>query len=371
MTVATTTDRAGMAQRESDNEIAASFRAAVHIYGGLGAPLYSTLCIRAADDPAMLDLASYALENGRPIHVFTAVHYLLLRDPSDPLSRFYATLTENPAPPEDAYPAFAAYCARHRDEILALMKVNTVQMTYVERCRSMVAPFTQIAAEAGEPINLIEIGCAAGILLTFDKYAYILNSRGRVGSASAPLTLEGELRGDPPLRIPKIGTRTGLDLHVVDVNSEEQRRWILASTYPENREQQKRLVTALDVVAQTDIAMHEGDALALLPGLLASMPSPLCVYHSACLMYWSTEAKDKLNNLLKDASRDRDIYRLSLEPSEQWDKWSLGRADNPFEAKNGPPMTGETIITKYSRGNAEKRVVARHSPDYGTIAWIG
>ena len=276
---------------DSPEEVAASFRAAAHIYKGMGSPLYEVFCLKGADDPDMIALASNAMANGRAIHIFTAVHHLLLRNPNDPLSRYYPTLTDNPTPPDGAYPAFARYCAEHRGEILQLLKTHTVQMTYVERCRSLVTPLSVIAQQAGEPLNLVEIGCSAGVLLTFDKYAYDLRGQGAVGPADAALTLTGELRGGPALRIPKIGTRTGLDLRVVNVKSEEERRWILASTYPETREQQVRLAKALDVVAATDIRMLQGDALDLLPRVLAETPGPLCVYHSACLMYWSPEAQ--------------------------------------------------------------------------------
>jgi hypothetical protein len=357
----------GDAQMEA---VAASFRAAAHIYGGLGSPLYEALCINAADDPDIVSLASNAMGNARPIHVFTAVHYLLLRNPDSPLSRYFRTLTEDLAPPDKAYPAFARYCAEHRDEILQLMKTHTVQMTFVERCRSLVAPMSLVAAQAGEPLNLVEIGCAAGVLLTFDKYAYDLDGRGRIGPANAPVTLSGELRGGPSLRIPKIGTRTGLDLHTVNVNAEDERRWILASTFPELHEQQARLATALDVVAETDITMLQGDALDLLPGILAATPSPLCVYHSACLMYWSADGKAALNTLLMDASRDRDIYRVGLEPTEHFDAWSQGRSSNPYQSQMGPPLMGEVTITRYSKGTADSRLVARQTSDYGTTEWI-
>jgi hypothetical protein len=286
------------------------------------------------------------------------------------LSRYYATLADAPAPPDDAYPAFTRYCVEHRDQILGLLLTRTVQMTYVERCRPLVAPLSLVAAQAGEPLNLIEIGCAAGVLLTFDKYAYVLDERGRVGGADAPITLTGDLRGGPALRIPRIGTRTGLDLHVVDVKSEEQRRWVLASTYPETREQQKRLSTAMEIVANTDIKMIEGDAVTLLPGVLAATPDPVCVYHSACTMYWSAESKEALDTILKDASRTRDIYRVSLEPTEHFDSWSMGRGDKSNEPQTTPQFTGEAIITRYSRGESQKRLVSRHSMDYGTIEWV-
>ena len=81
-------------------------------------------------------------------------------------------------------------------------------------------------------------------------------------------------------------------------------------------------------------------------------------------------AKTALNALLTDAGRERDIYRVGLEPSDQWDAWSQGRTANPYQQQEGPPLVGEVTITRYSGGAADSRIVARQSSDYGTIQWI-
>src|SRR5580658_769358 len=163
--------------------VAAAFRAGEQIYRSLGTPLYGALCAGGADDPDIIALAGHAQEGAQPVHLFASVHYLLLRDPDDPLSRYFATLTDEPESPEQAFPDFARFCAKHRDEILPLLENRTVQTTYVDRCRALMPPLSQVAKEAGEPLNLVEIGCSAGVLLAFDKYAYELRGAGRIGSA--------------------------------------------------------------------------------------------------------------------------------------------------------------------------------------------
>src|SRR5579862_7357949 len=240
-----------LVRSERLDTVAAAFRAGEQIYRSLGTPLYGALCAGGADDPDIIELASHAQEGAQPIHLFASVHYLLLRDPHDALSRYFATLKDEPASPAQAFPDFARFCAKHRAEILHLLENRTVQTTYVERCRALMPPLSQVAKEAGEPLNLVEIGCSAGVLLAFDKYAYELKGGVRIGAADAPLTLMTEVRGGPPLRIPKIGTRVGLDLHPVNVRSAEERQWLLALTFPEFREQQARLAMALNVVGQT------------------------------------------------------------------------------------------------------------------------
>ena len=83
-------------------------RAGVHLYQVMGTPLYSTLCAHGASDPDIVALVSRGREGAAAMHLFSAVHYLLLRDPGDSLSRYFATLTPDPAAPEDAFPSSSA-----------------------------------------------------------------------------------------------------------------------------------------------------------------------------------------------------------------------------------------------------------------------
>ena len=46
-------------------------------------------------------------------------------------------------------------------EIIARLETRTVQSTYVERCRVLAPALSVVAEEAGEPLNLIEIGTAS------------------------------------------------------------------------------------------------------------------------------------------------------------------------------------------------------------------
>jgi hypothetical protein len=353
--------------RPAPETVAASLQASAQLYASMGVHLYSALCRAAAGDAELVALAGHGQASARAMHLLSAVHYLLLEDPDDPLGRFFATLTPDPAPPEAAFPELQRFCREHRCAILALMASRTVQTTFVERCRAMVAPFSLVADQAGEPLNVVEIGCSAGVLLTFDRYAYEFAGRGRLGAPDAPLTLAGELHGGPALRIPTLGTRTGIDLHPIDAHSEDQRRWLLALCFPEYREQQARLAIALEEVARADIRMLQGDALDLLPGVLDETASPLCVFHSACLFYWSAEAREALDRVLARASRGREIWRVGIEPDEGWNAWNRGCA---ADARATGPVGGVTVW-RYRDGAALSRFVAHNSADYGALQWVG
>ncbi|MBW8753968.1 MAG: DUF2332 domain-containing protein [Sphingomonadales bacterium] len=351
--------------------VAAAFRAHVKIYETMGTPLYAEFSRHAADNPEMLDLASHGMEGSRATHLFSGVHYLLLGDPSHPLARYFATLTDDPMPPEGSYPELAAFCREHRDTLVEIMRTRSVQTTYAERCRAILAPMGAVARAAGEPLNLVEIGCSAGVLLVFDKFAYRMNGQGVVGEPDAPLLLQGELQGDAELFIPQIGRRTGLDLHTIDASAEEERRWLLALCFPELRDEQARLARALDVIAATDITLYEGDALQHLATAMAQAPDPLCVYHSACLFYWPPEARRRLEEMLLEASTTREFWRISIEPSDTFDDWQKGRPITGGAQPSATRKTGDIRIHHYRQGKADMRIVGQQSADYGTVKWLG
>jgi hypothetical protein len=358
-------------ERASDRleTVRAAFLASAELYDKMGARLYSVLCRQAAAAPELLALAAHGQAAARAMHLLSSVHYLLLQDPRDPLARFFATLTPHPAPAEEAFPDLLRFCQARRAEILDLLRTRTVQTTFVERCRALVAPMAYVADRAGEPLNLIEIGCSAGVLLTFDKYAYELNGQGRIGPAGAPLVLQGEVRGGSELRIPRVGSRIGIDLHPVDVRSEAERRWLLALCFPEFREQQARLATALDEVCAAGIQVMQGDGLELVPRALAQTADPVCVFHSACLFYWSAEAREALDARLREASLGRQIWRIGIEPTDSWNAWNKGETQSGTASGAGRPSGGVTVW-RYSAGAVESRFVARNSSDYGSLEWI-
>ena len=348
--------------------VAAAFRTGAKTYESIGSPLYSELCLVGAESPEVIALAARAMIGAQPVfHLLTVIHALLLASPDHPLSRFYATLAEEPLPPADAGPDFLAFCHANAKEIVATLQRSTVQTTFVERCVTLLPPIIWVADQLGEPLHLIEIGCSAGVLLAMDKYAYCLKDRPAFGSPAASLRITGEIVGDPPLRIPSIASRTGLDLNPLDVRSPADRRWLNAQVFPEYRHQREQLNAAFDVVAATDIRMVKGDALATLPGVLADTGDPLCLFHSVCLSYWTDEALQALDEMLMAASLSRTLYRVGSEPSRAFSAWNKGH-DRTGQAK--PQSSGEVEIVRYENGRMDGRVVATNGT-HQPVEWLG
>jgi hypothetical protein len=360
-----------LARKQLLESVAAAFRTNSAMYRDMGSELYGCLFAQAADEPELVELASHGQQGARPVHLLSAVHDLLLRDASDPLARFFPTLTDAPDEPEAALPDLLRFCRERRDEILPILQGRNVQSTYVERCWSLMPALAHVASLAGEPLDLIEIGTSAGVLLTCDAHAYDVPGGGRVGVHDAPLTLTGRFEGNPPIGMPRIGRRIGIDLQPLNAADADDRRWLLALCLPELREQQARLATALDIVAGTNMRLVQGDALVQLPQMLALVDGPVCVFHSVCLLYWPEQARAALDTLLRDESRSRDIYRLGFELSAVFDALHAGRSASAYTALRPPRATFDVTCTCYSRGNADDRVIAHMTPDFETLYWLG
>jgi hypothetical protein len=117
--------------------------------------------------------AALAGDRAPPNMLFAAVHALLLdtaRD--DPLAAHYASLTPHPKPPEDAFSAFKAFCRKHEDAIAALLARRAVSTNEVGRSACLMPAYARVAALAGEPLRIVEVGASAGLNLLWDRYAY-------------------------------------------------------------------------------------------------------------------------------------------------------------------------------------------------------
>ena len=215
-----------------------------------------------------------------------AVHDELLRDPDDALAAYYPTLGgDGPGPGLAA--AFTAFCADRAEALAATLAFRRTQTNEVARCGCLLPAFAAVAD--GRPLALIEIGASAGLNLRWDHYAYDYGGRA-AGVPSSPLTIECELVGPhvPPLDPPPVAWRAGIDLAPVDASDPADARWLRACLWPDQPARQARLAAALEIAREHPVDIRRGDALTLLPELIAEAPADalVCVFHTAVLIYF-------------------------------------------------------------------------------------
>lgn len=301
--------------------------ALAHRFAGFGAtecvpssPLYAHLSAEIATDRELLTLAAHARQ-GQPVPnlLFAAVQFLLVKEPTQPLTAFYPTLSNAPPPGTDPYPLFRAFCLDHRSAISELLRTRLVQTNEVRRCACLLPAFVQVARRnPGRPLALVEIGPSAGLNLLWDRYGYDYGNGLRFGDLAAPVQLTCELRGDrtPSLAAPPTVTfRIGVDLNPVDVRDPDATLWLRALIWPEHHARVQRLQAALTMAQQAPPTLLAGNALDELPTLLPDVPTDatLCVYHSHVVNQFSPEDRERFDRLLADSAHKRPVFRVSME----------------------------------------------------------
>ena len=302
------------------NDLAWAFaRFAEDTYRG-SSTLYEALSNGVSEDSTLLDIASSAAVSPVPNLLFGAVHYLLIGGADSPLSSYYASLTDEPRPPDDAFPHFRAFCLAHEDELRGLLATRRVQTNVVGRCSYLLPAFAIIAGEAsGNALSLVDVGASAGLSLLWDRYRYVYGGRIRAGIASAPVGIEAEVRGEkePPIpeRLPAVAFRVGIDLHPVDLTDADAALWLRALIWPEHLDRAEQTQAAIALARDEPPQLIEGDAVEVLPQAVerAPMGSALCIFNNSTLIYMPKEDRRKFVIIVEELSVSRDIYWLSAE----------------------------------------------------------
>ena len=327
-----------------------------------GSPLYARLAEGIGGDADLKALAARAQKGQPPANmILGAVHFLLLRGAEHPLSRFYPTVGgTGSVEADDLFPLFADFVARHRSAIERLIESRVTNTNEVGRSAVLHAGFRAVAAEAGAPLNLIEIGPSAGLNMIWDRFGVRYTRVGETVAslmASSPLMIECELRGPqtPPLGpAPAIGRRVGLERHPVNLEEAEDRDWLRALAWPDRPARLERLDRAIalfrDAVQQVEI--RRGDALDSLLDTVRAMPErePLCVYHTIALYQFSTAMKETVEDLLTVAGLRRPVWRLAYE----------------FDGTDYP-----LALIRYHDGTRAERRLALCQPHGAWLEWLG
>jgi hypothetical protein len=299
-------------------------------------PLYEHLSTAIANDPELLEFSTFARAGQPPPNLFFAsVHYLLLQGRDHPLKHYFGSVTPQPRPPHDAWPAFRDFCLRLRPEIAALMSSRLVQTNEVGRSACLLPAFIYVSRLAGgRPLALIDVGASAGLNLLFDRFL-IDYGRPLWGDPDSPVPLACELRGElePPIvragasagREPAVGFRAGIDVNPIDLRDDDAVMWLRALVWPEQPERAYNLDQAASIARGQTPLVIKGDVIEVLPSLLECVPADLtlCLYHSFVLHQLAPDARQRFDGILSLLSLRRDAYVVDMAGSMQASRLSL------------------------------------------------
>jgi hypothetical protein len=284
----------------------------------LTAAMFATL----RDEPELLKLTTDIPPERLPPLLFSAATtFLVRRLEPEPLGHSYPVVG---APQPLLAPSFAAdyraFCLEHRDELRTLCAEHRYQMSEPGRCAHLM-PGLALAAGSRD-VALVDLGTGAGFALRLDHYRYVYRhpdgTTATVGDVAAPVTIETELRGSRiplPSHAPRIVARIGVDTEPVELGDPAVRAWLAACTPPEAGAL-TRFQRAADVVLAHPVAVHRGDAVAALPGLIADLPADalVCLMDAYVHVFFAPEQLARFGELVAQAGRDRDLDWLSLDP---------------------------------------------------------
>lgn len=289
--------------------------------------LCAELCRTVATDPTLLELAACARPGQfEPLLLMVAAHHEILRDPTHELAEFYVSLAPSPRPPEGVGRVFRDFCRQRGDALRHLVATRAVQTTEVRRC-ALLLPLLALASDraGGAPLAMLDLGTGAGLALLFDRYRYDYGAV-RLGPADSPLVLECQVRGGtPPLRLPEIAWRAGLDLQPLDVTSAEDRAWMKAHLWPNTRfaERLARLEAALGVAVASPPPVRRADMVASLPDVLEEMPpdATACLVHCFSFYELPAEARAELEARIEECARRRPLLVVGMEWNAREGAW--------------------------------------------------
>ena len=288
---------------------------------GLTAALFATL----RDSPQLLALAVRIDADRLPALLFVAaVMALLHRERVDPLARVVPVAGgPQPALPADFADELRAFCLRHRDDLVTLIASHRYQMSEPARCAHLLPAVAAVAADAEQPLALIDIGTGAGFALHLDAYRYCYHRpRGElltVGDPDAPVTLHTDLRGPRtpvlPDSPPLVARRIGIDTEPLDLGDADVRAWLRACTPPVG-EALRRFDQAAQYAAAHPVQMLQADALTMLDAVFERLPDDAhpCLLDAYVHVFFTADERARFRDKLARLGRTRDFDWISLDP---------------------------------------------------------
>ncbi|MFB9830672.1 DUF2332 domain-containing protein [Actinoallomurus acaciae] len=316
-------------------------------------PVYEALSEGVAGNDDLLNLLmSTPGDQRRPSLLFAAVNLLLASNPGSALAGYYPIHGGRRAVDDRLMPAFAAFCAEHRDELGRLLRTRSTQTNEIRRCVALRLGLDHVHRHWRGPVALVEVGASAGLNLLLDRYRYRIGGQETSSEDTAPVTITCEVRGGTPAGrflgpIPEITCRRGIDQHPVDLTDPEARAWLEAFIWPEHTGDLAVLQGAIDLAVSTaNVDVVPGDATTDTARLLGELPGsePIVVFTASLLSYLTADARAAFAAQLQQAAAHRPVAWVFAEgPGLVATAEDLIALEGPLARRNSLYLVGASL----------------------------
>jgi hypothetical protein len=318
-------------------------------------PTYWAICRGIASSSTVLDLAELVRPPQFPQNVvFAAVHDVLLAGADHELARHYRSVASlrgieyQPIGDRQLAELFISLCRTHYEELASRCATRSTQTNEVGRCAAIRAALCSLGADG--PVALLDVGCSAGLNLFVDAYGYEYGQV-RAGDGRAAPVLHCELAGVlPPLELPKIASRVGLDQSPIDPSDPIEVRWLLACLWPDDVGRFERFRSAVDVAVsrRDEVTFVRGD---MVDSLAAAAERSDPDAHLVLFDTWSTAylpppRREEFARAVEQLASGRDLTWVTMEfPTVARDLGVL-----PDGVEHHHRGASVVCVTRYARG---------------------
>ena len=216
---------------------------------------------------------------------------------------------------------------RHEDFLLEWVK-SPPQTNEVRRSAALMAGAAVVAEHFDLPLWVSELGASGGLNLMWDHYATLLDGA-TLGAESPVLTLQPEWEGPlPPLRLPQIADRAGVDLNPLNPRTPNDLLRMTAYLWPDQPERLRLTKAAASIM---DARIDRADAIEWLENRLAASPDNHIhlIQHTVAWQYFPAGLQKRGQEMIEAAGAratpQRPLAWLSME-SDGDTKGAIGAA---------------------------------------------
>lgn len=219
--------------------------------------------------------------------------------------------------------AIQAALAEHDAELVQWLELPP-QTNEVGRAAAVMAGLMIAADRYALPIDILELGASAGLVLNLNRYRYDLGGV-ETGEPTSPLLLAPEWKGNPPPAAPvDIITQSGVDRSPIYLSTPEAAERLVAYIWPDQPERIERAETAIRLARAFTPPVVVGEAADWTEKRLATRQADgvmRIIYHTIAFQYFPDEQKrrirDAIDQSASEATEDRPFGWLSLEMNEE------------------------------------------------------